>query len=152
MNHMQKGAVLISLQKYLVIALMLIVGGAWGPAQAQHKKAMERETSVTVPIPAFQMNTCQVGIVTESHQRDELARVLTTIEEESCAPTSVTYELSVVITDDNGQNQNLSFSETWKPGKDVPTEFSRDYSIGKNVTLKRVMVRSIQCECADASD
>lgn len=133
---MQKEAIRISLKKSWRIALMAFLSGACGSAQAQ---GIEHEVSVMVPIPSFQMNTCQVGILTESHQRDELARVLTKIEQESCATTSVTYELSITIVDSSNQYQNLLFSETWEQEKDSPVEFSRDYPIGKNMTLKRVM-------------
>lgn len=112
------------------------------------KTALKQEITVTLPVPPIQFSSCEVYISFQSHQRNTLARVATTIEPKSCTTSTGEYELSITVKDGNGVHQALKFSETWEQEDDSPIEFSKDYPIGENVTLKRVMAQGLRCECS----
>lgn len=111
---------------------------------------LEQKISVTMPIPQIQFASCEAYISFQSHQRNTLARVVSTIEHKPCTTSTGEYELLITIKDGNGVHQTLKFSETWEQKNDSPLEFSKDYPIGENVTLKRVMAQSLGCECSDS--
>jgi hypothetical protein len=111
---------------------------------------LEQEITITMPIPQVQFSSCESYISFQSHQRDKLARVVSTIENQSCTSSTGEFELLITVRDGNGVNQTLSFDETWEQANDATVEFSRDYPIGENVTLKGVMARGIRCECQDS--
>lgn len=111
--------------------------------------ALEQEVSVTMQIPSIQFASCEAYISIQSHQRNTLARVASGIEQKTCTTSTGEYELLITVKDENGVHQSLLFSETWEQKDDSPMEFSKDYPIGENVTLKRVMARGVRCECAD---
>lgn len=111
---------------------------------------LEQKISVTMPIPQIQFASCETYISLQSHQRNMLARVVSTIEHKPCTTSTGEYELLIIIKDGNGVQQTLKFSETWVQKNDSPVEFSNDYPIGENVTLNRVMAQSIRCECSDS--
>jgi hypothetical protein len=71
------------------------------------------------------------------------------VENNSCATSRGEYELLVNIVDESGASRNLSFSETWEQKDDAPVKLYRDYPIGEDVTLKRVVAQRIRCECPE---
>jgi hypothetical protein len=111
--------------------------------------SMEQKTSVPLPLPEIQMGSCKAGISFEFHQRDTLARVVSTIEYEPCPISRGEYELLISVNDGNGDHQTLKFDESWGLEDDSLVEFSKDYPIGENVTLTRVMARGLRCECPE---
>jgi len=111
------------------------------------KFLVEQEIPTRMQLPEIQFNSCQASITLQYHQRNTLARVESTVENESCTTSTGEYQLLVNIVDESGASRNLSFSETWEQKDDSPLTFSRDYPIGENVTLKRVMTQGIRCEC-----
>lgn len=171
MSGMQKRKNKISTKIRSGIFILVLLPGFWVPAQAQinsdatgdkysaHIKrdkdadtagvSLEQEISTQMPIPGIQFDTCEAFVTLQYHQRNTLARVEASIENESCPTSNGEYELSVNLVDDNGVSRNLSFSETWELRDDAPVIISRDYPIGENVTLKRVVAQRISCECAE---
>jgi len=167
---MQKENKEISIKACMYVLLPLLFTSFWAPAQAQiHSDAtgdkesahikrdpdadtarfiVEQEIPIKMQLPSVEFNTCQASITLNYHQRNTQARVESTIENESCVASTGEYDLLVNILDENGVNRNLSFSEAWEQKDDSPLIFSRDYPIGENVTLKRVVTRGIRCECA----
>ena len=131
-------------------------------AAAQHTKAttpqgstkssggLEQKISVPMQLPEIRFGSCEADISFEFHQRDTLARVVSTIEYGPCKTSSGEYELLISINDGNGVHQTLTFDESWGPENDSLVEFSKDYPIGENVTLTRVVVRGLRCECPDS--
>lgn len=111
---------------------------------------LEQEIRVTMPIPRIQFASCEAYISLQSHQRNTLARVASTIEQKPCATSTGEYELLISVKDGNGVHQTLKFGETWEQKNDSPMEFSKDYPIGENVTLQRVMAQGMRCECSDS--
>lgn len=168
---MQKDKAKISLKFFLNILLPVLFTSIWVLAQAQiHSDAtgekesahikrdpdadtarfiVEQEIPTKMQLPEIQFNSCQASITLQYHQRNTLARVESTVTNESCVPSTGGYGLLVNILDENGVSRNLSFSETWDQKDDSPLEFSRDYPIGENVTLKRIVAQGIRCECTD---
>jgi hypothetical protein len=111
---------------------------------------LEQKISVTMSIPQIQFTSCEAHISFQSHQRNTLARVVSTIEHKPCTTSTGEYELLITIQDGNGVHQTLEFSETWEQKNDSPVESSKDYPIGENVTLKRIMAQGLRCECSDS--
>lgn len=154
------------------VFLLVLLTSFWMPAKAQvHSDAtgekhsahikrdpdadtarfiVEQDIPTKMQIPGIQFNSCQASITLEYYQRNTLARVESTVEHESCITSTGEYELLVNIVDEDGVFQNLSFSETWEQKDDSQLKFSRDYPIGENVTLKRVVTQRIRCECMDS--
>lgn len=143
-----------------VIPLVCVVG--FLPlAGAQHTEAttpkgstrgtggLEQRISVPMPLPEIRFGSCEANISFEFHQRDTLARVVSTIEYGPCTTSSGEYELLISINDGNGVHQILTFDESWGLENDSLVDFSRDYPIGEDVTLKRVVVRGLRCECPE---
>lgn len=172
MLEIQTGTNKVNSKTCLRIILLLLLMGFWILAQAQTIKGssserpsahiknrdndspevavtVEHEIPITISTPSIQLNTCQANISTRSHQRDTLARVVTTIEQESCTTSTGEYDLLVHIEDENGDYRDLLFSKTWEQKDDSPMEFSQDYPIGENVTLRRVMTQGVRCECTE---
>jgi hypothetical protein len=169
--EMQKERNRISKKIFPSIFLLVLLTGSWVPAKAQvHSDAsgekhsahikrdpdadtarfiVEQDIPTKMQIPGIQFNSCQASITLEYYQRNTLARVESTVEHESCVASTGEYELLVNIIDENGVFRNLSFSETWEQKDDALLKISRDYPIGENVTLKRVVMQRIRCECTD---
>lgn len=133
----------------LLIGFLVIPQAHAAKGSKKDGDVLEQEITVTMPIPSIQFTSCEAYISFESHQRNMLARVASTIEQKTCKTATGEYELLVTIKDGNGVLQTLTFSETWEQKDDSQVEFSNDYPIGENVTLKRVMARNLRCECSD---
>ncbi len=171
MFEMQKEKNRTSVKTCLSIFLLVLLASFWVLAQAQvhtdasgqkhsaHMKRdpdpdkarfiVEQEIPIKMQLPEIQFNSCQAVIKLDYHQRDTLARVESTVEHESCITSIGEYELLFNIVDENGVSRNLSFSETWEQKDDSLLNFSRDYPIGENVTLKRIVTQRVRCECTD---
>jgi len=137
----------------VILTVLLIVFWVIPQAQAKNSKkgggGLEQEITVTMPIPGIQFTSCEAYISLQSHQRNTLARVVSTIEQKTCKTSTGEYELHVTLKDANGTHQTLKFNETWEQKDASEVEFSNDYPIGENVTLKRVMAQGLRCECSD---
>lgn len=137
-----------------ILTVLLIISWAIPQAQAAKKSkkgggGLEQEVTVTMPIPGIQFTSCEAYISLQSHQRNTQARVVSTIEQKTCKTSTGEYELHVTLKDENGTHQTLKFNETWEQNDASEVEFSNDYPIGENVTLKRVMAQGLRCECSD---
>ena len=150
---------LVLLTNFWVLAQAQIHSDATGEKSSAHIKRdpdadtarfiVEQEIPTKMQVPGIQFNSCEAFITLQYHQRNALARVESTVENESCITSMGEYELLFNILDENGVSRNLSFSETWEQKDDSLLKFSRDYPIGENVTLKRVVAQRIRCECTD---
>ena len=171
MFEMRKEGTKISVKIYISIFLLVLFTCFWVLAQAQvHSDAtgvkssahikrdpdadtarfiVEQEIPTKMQIPGFQFNSCEAFITLQYHQRNTLVRVESTVEHESCATSTGEFELLVNILDENGVSQKLSFHETWEQKDDSLLKLTKDYPIGENVTLKRVVTQRIRCECED---
>jgi len=162
----------ISVKICLSIFLLVLLTSFWVRAQAQavysdatgdkhsaHIKRdpdadtarfiVEQEIPTKMQLPEIQFNSCQAFITLQYDQRDTLARVEATVENESCITSMGEYELLFNIRDENGVSRNLSFSEAWEQKEDSLLKSSQDYPSGKNVTLKRVVAQRGHCKCTD---
>lgn len=150
---------LVFLTSFWLPAQAQVHSDATGDKQSAHIKRdpdadtarfiMDQEISTKMQLPEIRINSCQASITLEYHQRNTLARVKSTVKNESCTTSRGGYELLVNVLDEQGSSQQLSFSETWEQQDDAPPEISRDYPIGENVTLKRIVAQGIRCECTD---
>jgi hypothetical protein len=111
------------------------------------KSLVEQKIVTKMQIPGIQFNSCEAFITLQYHQRNTFARVESSVENKSCTTSMGEYELLVNLVDENGVSRNLSFSETWEQKGDAQVKLSRDYPIGEDVTLKRVVAQRIRCEC-----
>jgi hypothetical protein len=115
----------------------------------ENDNALTQEIQVKIPIKSVEMNSCQAEVHLQYHQRNTLARVETAIDQTSCKTATGEYSLRITIQDDNGDYENLEFDERWQQEGPGTVKSARDYPIGENVTLKRVMVRSVHCDCTE---
>jgi len=151
----------VLLTSFCALAQAQIHSDATGDKESAHIKRdldadkakfiLEQEIPTKMQLPEIQFNACQASITLQYYQRNTMARVESTIENESCTTSTGEYELLVNIVDENGASQNLPFGETWEQQDDAPVKISRDYPIGENVTLKRIVARGIRCQCTDPS-
>lgn len=162
----------ISVKTCLSIFLLVLLTSFWVQAQAQviysdvtgdkhsaHIKrdpdadtarfVVEQEIPIKMQLPEIQFNSCQAFITLQYDQRDTLARVEATVENESCITSMGEYELLFSISDENGVSRNLSFSAAWEQKEDSLLKSSQDYPIGENVTLKGVLAQGVHCKCTD---
>jgi hypothetical protein len=171
MFETQKEKNKISIKICLSIFLLVLFTSFWVLAQAQvHSDAtgvkhsahikrdpdadtarfiVEHEIPTKMQIPGIQFNACEAFITLKYYQKNTLARVESTVEHDSCTTSTGEFELVVNILDENGVFQNLSFNETWEQKDNSLPNLSRDYPIGENVTLKRVITQRIRCKCTD---
>jgi hypothetical protein len=172
MFETQKETNKISVKICLSIFLLVLLTSFWVRAQAQavysdktgdkhsaHIKRdpdadtarfiVEQELPINMQIPGIQLNSCAAFITLQYYQRNTLARVEATVENESCITSMGEYELLFNIRDENGVSRNLSFSEAWEQKDESLLKSSRDYPIGENVTLKRVVAQNVRCKCTD---
>ncbi len=171
MFETQKEKNKISLKICLSIFLLVLFTSFWVQAQAQvHSDAtgvkysahikrdpdadtarfiVEQEIPTKMQLPDIQFNSCEAFITLQYYQRNTLARVEATVENESCTTSMGEYKLLVNIRDENGVSRNLSFSEAWEQKDDSLLKSSQDYPIGENVTIKRVVAQSVRCKCTD---
>ncbi len=171
MFETQKEKNKISVKISLSIFLLVLLTSFWVRAQAQiHSDAtgdkhsahikrdpgadtarfiVEQEIPTKMQLPEIQFDSCQAFITLQYYQRDTLARVEATVENEACITSMGEYELLFNIRDENGVSRNLSFSEAWEQKDDSLLKSSKDYPIGENVTLKRVVAQNVHCKCTD---
>jgi hypothetical protein len=168
MFGMQKAKHIIGVKICMSILLAVLLTNFWVLAQAQGQndgtgdrhsadiksdpdadtpKTLEQKIVTKMQIPGIQFNACEAFITLQYHQRNTFARVESSVENKSCTTSMGEYELLVNLVDENGVSRNLSFSETWEQKGDAQLKLSRDYPIGEDVTLKRVVAQRIRCEC-----
>jgi hypothetical protein len=93
---------------------------------------------------------CQAPIALQFTQRNTIARVRGTIENDDCGASSGTYTIAVRYKDEAGEVHNVEQAEEhWQRDDDQPFSFEHEYLIGENVDLIRVRVRKIECVCAE---
>ena len=171
MFEIQNGKNKINAKVYRSVFLLVLLTSFWVLAHAQvHSDAsgekisahikrdpdadtakfiVEQEIPTKMQVPGIQFISCEAFITLQYHQRNTLARVVSTVEHESCTTSTGEFELLINFRDENGVSQNLSFNEVWELKDDSQVELSRDYPIGENMTLKRVIAQRIVCECTD---
>jgi len=169
MFEMRKEKTKISIKTSISLCLMVLLTCSWvlaaqaqNPTGEKHSAHIKRDPSADdsrfiveheiptkMQIPSIQFNACEAFITIQYHQRNTLARVESTVEHESCTASKGEFELLVNILDENGVSRNLSFHESWEQTDDSLLKLSKDYPIGENVTLKRVITQRIRCECED---
>jgi len=110
----------------------------------------EQEFKISIEVPALPSAQCEATSVTESHQRNTLARVDSTISIPDCAAASGAFTVALRVRDERGQVNALEFNETWQRGDDQDVHLTADYPIGENVELLSVRVRGLRCTCAEA--
>jgi hypothetical protein len=92
---------------------------------------------------------CQASMALSYAQRNTVADVDGTIENDDCAASSGDYTIAVSTRDDSGEVKVTEFSATWERSDDQPIEFEAAYPIDENVDLVRVRSRRISCVCAE---
>lgn len=101
-----------------------------------------------VSVPQAMAAGCAAIMELEYSQRNTIANVRGTIDNEDCAASSGDYKLAVKIRDANGELKTLEFPETWQRLDDQPVEFKGEYPIGENVDLVNVRTKQMHCTCA----
>jgi len=71
------------------------------------KFLMEQEIPTRMQLPEIQFNACQASVTLQYHQRNTLARVESTVENESCTTSTGEYALLVNIVDGSGARHPL---------------------------------------------
>jgi hypothetical protein len=111
---------------------------------------IENKITTSFTIPEITLIPCQATVSLGYYQRNTLARVETSIENNSCLAGSGSLEISATIRDENGNTSTLAFPEQWQQNGDTKMEFVRDYPIGENVELLRVRSSKIKCDCSQS--
>lgn len=110
------------------------------------------EHSITLTAPATETKACHATISLQYYQRNTIARVDGTIENESCAASGGSYVISASFRDAEGEVSTLGFPETWRREDSQPVTIGGDYGLGENVDLVRVRAADVRCICADSSE
>jgi len=117
--------------------------------QEQMKVEGQVEKKYTLKLETTQHKLyCKAGISIEYTQRNTLASVTGTIENEDCDASSGAYRIAVRFRDESGETHDIEHPETWQRDNDQAFTFRHDYPIGENMDLLRVRARKIQCICA----
>ncbi len=121
------------------------------PAMAQERDATviehELTTTITLPAPQIQSLQCQAELAISYLQKNTIADVEGTLENNDCAASSGSYVLSVRTTDANGMMTTQEFPQTWAREDDQDVTFRYEFEIGENVELTRVRAQKVQCRC-----
>ena len=110
------------------------------------------EREVTMPIQVtIQPKTvqCQATIGLSYVQKNLVADVDGTIDNEQCAASSGEYTLTVSTRDESGEIKTQEFSETWQRSDAQTVNFTAKYPIAENVDLIRVRTRRVTCVCTE---
>lgn len=102
-------------------------------------------TRLTIPETTFV--PCQASVSLAYYQRNTLARVETTIDNQSCRIGSGTLEINASVRKAGSDRVNVTFPESWEQHDGGKVVFTRDYPIGDNVELLRVRSRGVECTC-----
>lgn len=105
-----------------------------------------------IPVPQAMAADCAAIMELEYIQKNTLASIRVTINNEECAASSGDYKLAVKIRDANGELKTLEFPESWRRQDDQPVEFKGEYPIGENVDLVNVRTKQMHCTCTDAPE
>jgi hypothetical protein len=105
---------------------------------------------IIITTPEIVSLECAAQIELQYLQKNTLANVEGTIENEMCAASSGTYVLSIRTRDGNSELTTQEFTETWAREDDKAVAFESDYEIGENVELVRIRAMKITCTCAGA--
>jgi hypothetical protein len=117
-------------------------------AQEPATPRTEREIRFSIEVPAIPSMQCEASTSTSYHQRNTVARLLSTITVEGCAAAGGNFTVAVRVRDESGAQQTLEFEETWQRSDDQDVSLMADYPIGENVELVSVRVRGMSCTCA----
>ncbi|MEY4641026.1 MAG: hypothetical protein RLZZ227_1020 [Pseudomonadota bacterium] len=142
------------LQTFVLPTLFCIAALALTP---EHAVAQDESTLITyelkgkpiiIPAPAAVSRNCAAQVELEYFQKNTVASVEGTVDNEMCAASSGTYVLSIRTKDDNNTLATQEFTETWARADDQSVSFKADYAIGDNVELVRVRLMKTTCTCA----
>lgn len=92
---------------------------------------------------------CRARVRIDYSQRNTVANVTGTIDNDDCSASGGKYTVSVRVRDDDGEVQDIEHEELWQRDDDRTIEIGKDYYIGENVDLVRVRPRKVECICAD---
>jgi len=135
---------------FFACAAVNVAAGQDSFDQEQMKVEGQAEKRYTVKFETTQHKLyCQAGISIEYTQRNTMANVAGTIENEDCGASSGGYTVAVRYRDENGEIHDDEHPETWQRDDDQPFSLNHEYLIGDNMDLIRVRARKIQCVCAD---
>ena len=107
----------------------------------------ELESSTRITVPEVESLDCQAEVSIRYQQRNTIAKVDGTIENESCAASSGSFVISIGTMGESSELKTQEFSQSWRRDDDQLVTFSADYEIGENVDLVRVRALSVQCRC-----
>src|SRR5690606_28363386 len=96
---------------------------------------IEGELKLSFEAPALSKDQCEAVASTGYHQRNEIARVNSTLEITDCAAASGAFTIALRIRDRSGESKTLEFNETWQRSDEKDVAFTADYPIGENAEL-----------------
>lgn len=135
---------------FFAFAAVSVAVGQESFDQEQMKVEGQVEKKYTLKLETTQHKLyCKAGISIEYTQRNTMARVSGTIENEDCAASSGGYIVAVRYRDEDGEIHNAEHPETWRRDDAEPFTLNHEYLIGDNMDLIRVRARKIQCVCAE---
>lgn len=107
----------------------------------------DQKMEIDLTMPEMETHACAATVSVQYTQRNEVARVDGTLENETCAASSGSFLVTVSVRDQNGDLRKQEFMQSWQRADDQNVIFNEDYSIGENVDLVRVTVSRSRCRC-----
>lgn len=109
----------------------------------------ELEYSLEFEVPEIRTLNCRAEVEVVYFQRNTIANVSGTLENQDCAASEGSFVFAVSTRDADNEVQTLEFPQTWARQDDEPVTVGGDFSIGEEVRLVRVRTRDLVCKCAD---
>ena len=92
---------------------------------------------------------CQAQLHISYLQKNDVASVESTLNNEDCSSSSGSYIVSVRIRDENNETSNIEYDETWQREDSQPIVIRKEYFAGENLDIIRVRTKKLRCTCTD---
>jgi len=137
--------------RYFLVVAVGIGSAQLTCAQEESKKHHEIRYKMTISTTPPARKRCEARLEIFYLQKNTVATVDATLDNNDCGASSGEYTVLVRIRDENSELQLLEYPETWRRDDDQAIELTKDYFIGDNVDLVSVRPRKVQCIC-DSSE
>jgi hypothetical protein len=110
---------------------------------------MEIGYTVKLTMNPPESRRCQAQLQISYLQKNDMASVESTLNNDDCAASSGSYIVSVRIRDENSETRNIEYEETWQRDDIQPIAMKKEYFAGDNVDVIRVNTKKLRCICTD---
>jgi hypothetical protein len=113
------------------------------------EERVEKKHTIKLTMTPPASRHCQARLQISYRQKNTVANVESTLENDDCGASSGSYTVSVRIRDENDEFNNINYEEAWQRDDNQPIVMKKDYFAGENVDLIRVNTKGLRCTCAE---